>query len=73
MVNPQDTTACLLSWTFYMLATNPEVQARLQEEVEEKVYCVESTIIYYTILDFTILYYTILCYTMLYYTTATVH
>jgi len=31
----RDTTASLLSWTFYMLATNPEVQARLSAALVE--------------------------------------
>jgi len=30
----RDTTACLLSWALYILSTNPEVQARLVEEVD---------------------------------------
>lgn len=32
----RDTTACTLSWMFYILATNPEIQARVCEEVDEK-------------------------------------
>ncbi|CAE8721990.1 unnamed protein product [Polarella glacialis] len=32
----RDTTACLLSWMFYALATNPDVQAELCREVDEK-------------------------------------
>lgn len=30
----RDTTACLLSWTFYVLAKNPSVLAKLREELE---------------------------------------
>eukprot|EP00656_Telonema_subtile_P048962 TRINITY_DN5988_c0_g1_i4.p1 TRINITY_DN5988_c0_g1~~TRINITY_DN5988_c0_g1_i4.p1 ORF type:complete len:118 (+),score=33.45 TRINITY_DN5988_c0_g1_i4:171-524(+) len=30
----RDTTACLLSWTFYELGRNPEVLAKLREELE---------------------------------------
>jgi len=30
----RDTTACLLSWTFYELARNPEVLAKLRSELE---------------------------------------
>jgi len=36
MLAGRDTTACLLSWTFYMLATNPEVQAKLSAEIDQK-------------------------------------
>mmetsp|Transcript_1132 Transcript_1132/g.1629 ORF Transcript_1132/g.1629 Transcript_1132/m.1629 type:complete len:309 (+) Transcript_1132:959-1885(+) len=32
----RDTTACLLSWMFYLLTQNPEVQKRLIEEIDEK-------------------------------------
>lgn len=32
----RDTTACLLSWMFYVLATNPEIQQKLQAEVDAK-------------------------------------
>jgi cytochrome P450 len=31
----RDTTACTLSWMFYILATNPEIQAKVQEEIDE--------------------------------------
>eukprot|EP00927_Polykrikos_kofoidii_P015906 TRINITY_DN1712_c0_g6_i1.p1 TRINITY_DN1712_c0_g6~~TRINITY_DN1712_c0_g6_i1.p1 ORF type:complete len:592 (-),score=74.02 TRINITY_DN1712_c0_g6_i1:80-1756(-) len=30
----RDTTACLLSWTFYVLCMNPELQRRVAEEVD---------------------------------------
>eukprot|EP00927_Polykrikos_kofoidii_P015903 TRINITY_DN1712_c0_g3_i1.p1 TRINITY_DN1712_c0_g3~~TRINITY_DN1712_c0_g3_i1.p1 ORF type:complete len:559 (-),score=69.55 TRINITY_DN1712_c0_g3_i1:94-1770(-) len=30
----RDTTACLLSWTFYVLCMNPEIQRRVAEEVD---------------------------------------
>eukprot|EP00927_Polykrikos_kofoidii_P015901 TRINITY_DN1712_c0_g1_i1.p1 TRINITY_DN1712_c0_g1~~TRINITY_DN1712_c0_g1_i1.p1 ORF type:complete len:601 (-),score=65.29 TRINITY_DN1712_c0_g1_i1:127-1785(-) len=30
----RDTTACLLSWTFYVLCINPEIQRRVAEEVD---------------------------------------
>merc|ERR550532_2090531 len=30
-----DTTACLLSWMFYVLGTHPEVQRRVQAEIDE--------------------------------------
>jgi len=30
----RDTTACTLSWLFYILATNPDIQAKLCEEVD---------------------------------------
>jgi len=36
MIAGRDTTACLLSWAFYMLATNPEVQAKLCAEIDER-------------------------------------
>lgn len=32
----RDTTACLLSWTFYELTRNPEIQKRLHEEIMQK-------------------------------------
>jgi len=32
----RDTTACTLTWVFYILATNPGVQRRLCEELDEK-------------------------------------
>lgn len=32
----RDTTACLLSWMFYMLATHPEIQQKLQAEIDAK-------------------------------------
>ncbi|CAE7326622.1 CYP704C1 [Symbiodinium sp. KB8] len=32
----RDTTACLLSWMFYEIARNPDVQKRLQEEIDKK-------------------------------------
>eukprot|EP00930_Biecheleria_cincta_P050260 TRINITY_DN35432_c0_g1_i1.p1 TRINITY_DN35432_c0_g1~~TRINITY_DN35432_c0_g1_i1.p1 ORF type:complete len:565 (-),score=113.43 TRINITY_DN35432_c0_g1_i1:93-1787(-) len=32
----RDTTACTLSWMFYALATNPEVQRQLCAEIDEK-------------------------------------
>jgi len=31
----RDTTACTLSWMFYILATNPDIQAKLVEEVDK--------------------------------------
>jgi cytochrome P450 len=35
----RDTTACTLSWMFYLLGTHPEIQQRVQEEVDR---CVPS-------------------------------
>jgi len=32
----RDTTACTLSWMFYILATHPEIQQKLQGELDEK-------------------------------------
>jgi len=32
----RDTTACLLSWAFYELTRNPDVQSRLHDEIMEK-------------------------------------
>mmetsp|Transcript_4080 Transcript_4080/g.12716 ORF Transcript_4080/g.12716 Transcript_4080/m.12716 type:complete len:570 (-) Transcript_4080:93-1802(-) len=32
----RDTTACTLSWVFYMLATQPEIQRRVAEEVDRQ-------------------------------------
>merc|ERR1739845_68702 len=32
----RDTTACTLSWMFYILATHPEIQTKLQEELDSK-------------------------------------
>eukprot|EP00405_Crypthecodinium_cohnii_P015641 CAMPEP_0206457992 /NCGR_PEP_ID=MMETSP0324_2-20121206/23293_1 /ASSEMBLY_ACC=CAM_ASM_000836 /TAXON_ID=2866 /ORGANISM="Crypthecodinium cohnii, Strain Seligo" /LENGTH=557 /DNA_ID=CAMNT_0053929223 /DNA_START=41 /DNA_END=1714 /DNA_ORIENTATION=+ len=32
----RDTTACTLSWLFYVLSINPEVQRKLQEEIDAK-------------------------------------
>jgi len=32
----RDTTACTLSWMFYILATHPEIQHKLQQEIDEK-------------------------------------
>jgi len=32
----RDTTACLLSWTFYELTRNPDVQSRLHDEIMQK-------------------------------------
>eukprot|EP00427_Karlodinium_veneficum_P025848 CAMPEP_0169121740 /NCGR_PEP_ID=MMETSP1015-20121227/32834_1 /TAXON_ID=342587 /ORGANISM="Karlodinium micrum, Strain CCMP2283" /LENGTH=498 /DNA_ID=CAMNT_0009184873 /DNA_START=8 /DNA_END=1501 /DNA_ORIENTATION=+ len=32
----RDTTACTLSWMFYILATHPEIQKQLQEEIDKK-------------------------------------
>jgi len=32
----RDTTACMLSWMFYILATNPEIQKKLQAEIDAK-------------------------------------
>eukprot|EP00931_Biecheleriopsis_adriatica_P053309 TRINITY_DN31187_c0_g1_i2.p1 TRINITY_DN31187_c0_g1~~TRINITY_DN31187_c0_g1_i2.p1 ORF type:complete len:531 (+),score=61.62 TRINITY_DN31187_c0_g1_i2:68-1660(+) len=32
----RDTTACTLSWMFYILATHPEIQQKLQEEIDSK-------------------------------------
>jgi cytochrome P450 len=32
----RDTTACTLSWMFYILATHPEIQRKLQAELDEK-------------------------------------
>lgn len=32
----RDTTACTLSWMFYILATHPEIQAKVQAEVDKK-------------------------------------
>jgi len=37
MIAGRDTTACLLSWLFYELAVNPEVQAELCAEIDQKV------------------------------------
>jgi len=31
----RDTTACLLSWMFYILATHPDLQRRITEEVDQ--------------------------------------
>lgn len=31
----RDTTACLLSWTFFVLSTHPDLQAKLMEEVDK--------------------------------------
>jgi cytochrome P450 len=30
----RDTTACTLSWMFYILATNPDIQRKVQEEID---------------------------------------
>mmetsp|Transcript_17637 Transcript_17637/g.45312 ORF Transcript_17637/g.45312 Transcript_17637/m.45312 type:complete len:547 (+) Transcript_17637:33-1673(+) len=32
----RDTTACTLAWMFYILGTHPEIQQRVQEEIDEK-------------------------------------
>jgi len=32
----RDTTACTLTWLFYILSTHPEIQKRVQEEVDQK-------------------------------------
>jgi len=32
----RDTTACTLSWTFYILSTHPDIQKRVQAEIDEK-------------------------------------
>lgn len=32
----RDTTACTLSWMFYMLATHPEIQEKVCREIDEK-------------------------------------
>jgi len=32
----RDTTACTLSWMFFILATNPEIQAKVQAEIDGK-------------------------------------
>mmetsp|Transcript_69660 Transcript_69660/g.197394 ORF Transcript_69660/g.197394 Transcript_69660/m.197394 type:complete len:298 (+) Transcript_69660:2-895(+) len=32
----RDTTACLLSWTFYILSTHPDIQQRVQAEIDER-------------------------------------
>lgn len=32
----RDTTACLLSWMFYVLCENPDVQARLIKEIDDR-------------------------------------
>merc|ERR1712137_1411410 len=36
MVAGRDTTACTLSWMFYILATHPEIQQKLQAEIDVK-------------------------------------
>jgi len=33
----RDTTACLLSWMFYIIASHPEVQEKMHEEIDAKV------------------------------------
>jgi cytochrome P450 len=32
----RDTTACTLSWMFYILATHPDIQRKVQEEIDAK-------------------------------------
>eukprot|EP00928_Gymnodinium_smaydae_P058217 TRINITY_DN41438_c0_g1_i1.p1 TRINITY_DN41438_c0_g1~~TRINITY_DN41438_c0_g1_i1.p1 ORF type:complete len:552 (-),score=98.61 TRINITY_DN41438_c0_g1_i1:37-1692(-) len=32
----RDTTACTLSWMFFILATHPDIQKKLQEEIDSK-------------------------------------